>query len=60
MQVDGPGFAGLPLVERGDVCVRRFPGLEMSVVFDVDGVMLQGPPVAVAVFDVVSGVEEIT
>jgi hypothetical protein len=46
--------------ERGHVDVQWAAGLQMAVVFDVDGVAEQCPAVAVVVFDVVAGVEQIS
>jgi len=46
--------------ERGHVDVQRTAGLQMAVVFDVDGVAEQRPAVAAVVLDVVARVEQIS
>jgi hypothetical protein len=45
--------------ERGHVGVQGFGGLNVAVMFDIDGVSQQGPAVSVVVLDVVPGVEEV-
>jgi hypothetical protein len=46
--------------ERGDVGVQGFAGLDVTVVFDVDGVAEKRRSVSVVVLDVVAGIEQVT
>lgn len=46
--------------ERGDVSVERTAGLDLAVMFNVNGVAQQGPSVTVVVLDVMASVEKVT
>ena len=45
--------------ERGDVSMQGQAGPDVAVVLDIDGVAEEGPAVAVVVFRIVTGVQQV-
>ncbi|WP_328456610.1 hypothetical protein [Amycolatopsis sp. NBC_00438] len=46
--------------ERGGIGVEWFASLNMTIVFDINGVAQKGPAVPAVVFDIVTSVEQVS